>query len=78
MHRQAFLQHRTEYVDIDPFAIMTTESEKPDALQVHDADPAPTTTHGQHQHHKEIHVLPIDEEALEDVHHINLTWRSWV
>lgn len=53
---------------------MAGEGEKPDALQVQHADHV--AGHG--QHHKEMHVVPIEEEALEDAYHIDLTWRSWV
>lgn len=32
-------------------------------------------------HHKsrtEAHIVPIAQEAVEDVKHVNLSWRSWV
>lgn len=53
---------------------MAVENEKPDPLQVQHADHV--AGHG--QHHKELHVVPIEEEAVDDAYHINLTWRSWV
>lgn len=31
-----------------------------------------------HHHFKEIDVAPIQEEALRDAVHIELSWRSWV
>lgn len=55
---------------------MATENEKPTALQVQHADETTTITDA--QHHKELHVIPIEEEAVEDAYHIDLTWRSWV
>lgn len=33
---------------------------------------------GHHHHHKEINVLPLEQEAVQDAVHIQLTWRSWV
>jgi len=34
--------------------------------------------HPEHHHHKEINVIPIEQEAVQDAVHIDLTWRSWV
>lgn len=34
--------------------------------------------HGPSAHHKELEVVPIEEEAHQDAVHINLSWRSWV
>jgi hypothetical protein len=28
--------------------------------------------------HTEAHIVPIEQEATEDVQHIDLSWRSWV
>ncbi|KAF2734223.1 MFS general substrate transporter [Polyplosphaeria fusca] len=29
-------------------------------------------------HHREVHIVPIQQEATEDVEHIHLSWRSWI
>ncbi|KAJ9161040.1 MFS general substrate transporter [Coniochaeta hoffmannii] len=34
--------------------------------------------HPEHHHHKEINVIPIEQEAVQDAVHIDLTWRSWL
>ncbi|KAF2792004.1 MFS general substrate transporter [Melanomma pulvis-pyrius CBS 109.77] len=39
-----------------------------------------TVDHASHQHQKHArpHIVPIEEEAIEDVRHIDLSWRSWL
>lgn len=34
--------------------------------------------HSEHHHHKEIHPIPIEQEAVQDAVHVQLGWRSWV
>lgn len=29
-------------------------------------------------HDVDAHIVPLEQEAYEDVTHINLTWRSWL
>jgi hypothetical protein len=29
-------------------------------------------------HVQDMHIVPIDQEATEDVKHVNLSWRSWM
>jgi len=29
-------------------------------------------------HARDAHIVPIDQEANEDVHHVKLSWRSWM
>jgi hypothetical protein len=31
-----------------------------------------------HKPHTTAHIVPIEQEAVEDAKHINLSWRSWV
>jgi hypothetical protein len=31
-----------------------------------------------HKPHTNAHIVPIEQEAVEDAKHINLSWRSWV
>lgn len=33
---------------------------------------------GHHHHHREFNVIPIEQEAVQDAVHVNLTWKSWV
>ena len=32
----------------------------------------------QHRHFKEIDVVPLEQEAVQDAVHIDLGWRSWL
>lgn len=36
------------------------------------------TTRVEVAHSRTAHIVPIDQEANEDVKHVNLSWRSWV
>ena len=44
----------------------------------------PAAAHVQHapvhetHHHRTLSVVSIEQEAHQDVHHVNLSWRSWV
>jgi len=49
---------------------MTTKDEVTHIEGTHDAAPRKSLT--------EAHIVPIEQEAVEDVHHVNLSWRSWV
>lgn len=49
--------------------------EKPSAAHVQDGH---ATTMVDSSHGRSIHVVPIEQEALEDAHHVHLSWRSWV
>jgi hypothetical protein len=31
-----------------------------------------------HKSHADAHIVPIEQEATEDVRHVDLSWRSWV
>jgi hypothetical protein len=31
-----------------------------------------------HKPHTNAHIVPIEQEAVEDAKHVNLSWRSWV
>ncbi|RYN20008.1 hypothetical protein AA0115_g10411 [Alternaria tenuissima] len=35
-------------------------------------------THIEATHAREAHIVPIDQEANDDIHHVNLSWRSWM
>ncbi|KAI4914540.1 hypothetical protein J4E85_010606 [Alternaria conjuncta] len=35
-------------------------------------------THIETAHGRDAHIVPIDQEANEDVHHVKLSWRSWM
>ncbi|KAI4638132.1 hypothetical protein J4E93_010441 [Alternaria ventricosa] len=35
-------------------------------------------THIETTHGRDAHIVPIDQEANEDVHHVKLSWRSWM
>lgn len=44
-------------------------------------DDKPTVSMGEapaHPHRKELNVVPIQQEAVEDAYHVKLSWRSWV
>jgi hypothetical protein len=31
-----------------------------------------------HKSHTDAHIVPIEQEATEDVRHVDLSWRSWI
>jgi hypothetical protein len=37
-----------------------------------------STNRSGHQKPHEAHIVTLQEEALEDARHINLSWRSWI
>lgn len=50
------------------------------SAQVPETQPATNQPHHHHHHHhhEELQVIPIDQEAIIDAEHIDLSWRSWV
>ena len=41
-------------------------------------DTKSVATHVEDTHAQDMHIVPIDQEAVEDVKHVNLSWRSWM
>lgn len=52
--------------------MMTAKDEVTHNEDTHNAPPRKSLTEAH------IDIVPIDQEATEDVRHINLGWRSWV
>lgn len=62
---------------------MAANIEKPTAATrdaTADVEEAIAVADGGHRHDRQegMDVIPLDQEAVEDVVHINLTWRSWL
>ncbi len=56
----------------------TTDGEKAGAKDVSEEAPSQELQHEQHHHFKHLEVRPIQEEAVDNAVHIDLSWRSWV
>jgi hypothetical protein len=59
---------------------MENKRDETDAIHVQEATSGGEEHHREHyrHHHETMRIIPIEEEAVTDAVHIDLSWRSWV
>ena len=57
---------------------MSSGGEKIESHQVSETGVVHNEQAEHHRRHRENEVLPIEQEAVQDAVHIDLSWRSWV